>query len=126
MSSVIRGLRGFATLAGLVALVVYIWGLLHLAGAFLEAEDGGTGSAPLPPCLGNEQAVHVVDYSLSFLPLSFDCEMKGGGSYAAAVIPGYVNPVAVGSALTAVGCAVASAYVAELRLRAGARKGEAA
>ncbi|WP_406126436.1 hypothetical protein OHQ89_31820 [Streptomyces canus] len=125
MSSLIRRLRGFATLAGLVALVVYTWGLLHLAGAILEAEDGGTGSAPLPPCRGNEQAVHVVDYSVSYLPLSFDCEMQGGGSYPADVIPGYVNPVAVGSALAAVGCAIASAYVAELRLRAGERKGEA-
>ncbi|MDQ0910254.1 hypothetical protein QFZ22_006239 [Streptomyces canus] len=126
MSSVIRRLRGFATLAGLVALVVYTWGLLHLAGSILEAEDGGTGSSPLPPCRGNEQAVHVIDYSVGFFPLSFDCEMKDGGSYPAEVIPGYVNPVAVGSALAAVGCAVASAYVAELRLRAGARKGEAA
>lgn len=68
MSSLIRRLRGFATLAGLVALVVYTWGLLHLAGAILEAEDGGTGSAPLPPCRGNEQVVHVVDYSVSYLP----------------------------------------------------------
>jgi hypothetical protein len=126
MSSVIRRLRGFATLAGLVALVMYIWGLLHLAGAFLEAEDGGTGSAPIPPCRGNEQVVHVIDYSVSYFPLSFDCEMKGGGSYSAEVIPGYVNPVAVGSALAAVGCVIASAYVAELRLRAGARKGGAA
>lgn len=126
MASVIRCLRGFATLAGLVALVVYTWGLLHLAGSVLEAEDGGASSAPLPPCRGNEQAVHVIDYSVSFFPLSFDCEMTGGGSYPAEVIPGYVNPVAVGSALAAVGCAVASAYVAELRLRAGARKGEAA
>jgi hypothetical protein len=126
MSSLIRRLRGFATLAGLVALVMYTWGLLHLAGAILEAEDGGAGSAPIPPCRGNEQAVHVIDYSVSYFPLSFDCEMKGGGSYPAEVIPGYVNPVAVGSALAAVGCAIASAYVAELRLRAGARRGEAA
>ncbi|MFG2471339.1 hypothetical protein ACGFXB_38635 [Streptomyces canus] len=125
MSSVIRSLRGFATLAGLVALIVYTWGLLHLAGSILEAEDGGASSAPIPPCRGNEQVAHVIDYSVSWLPLSFDCEMTGGGSYPAEVIPGYVNPVAVGSALAAVGCVVASAYVAELRLRAGAREGEA-
>jgi hypothetical protein len=123
MSSLIRRLRGFATLAGLVALAMYTWGLLHLAGAILDAEDGGTGSAPIPPCRGNEQVVHVIDYSVSYFPLSFDCEMKGGGSYAAEAIPGYVNPVAVGSALAAVGCAVASAYAAELRLRAAAREG---
>ncbi|MEU0210087.1 hypothetical protein ABZ235_22095 [Streptomyces canus] len=125
MSSLNRRLSGFATLAGLVALVMYTWGLLHLGGAFLEAEDGGTGSAPIPPCRGNEQVEHVIDYSVSWLPLSFDCEMQGGGSYPSEAIPGYVNPVAVGSALAAVGCAIASAYVAELQTRAGARKGEA-
>ncbi|GLP65519.1 hypothetical protein TUSST3_21390 [Streptomyces sp. TUS-ST3] len=125
MSSLIRRLRGVATLAAFVGLVVYIWGLLHLAGSILEAEDGGANSAPLPPCRGNAQVVHVIDYSVSFLPLSFDCETTGGGSYSAGVIPGYVNPVAVGCALAAVGCAVASAYVAELRLRAGAREGGA-
>jgi hypothetical protein len=123
MSSLNRRLRGFATLAGLVALAVYTWGLLHLAGAILDAEDGGTGSAPLPPCRGNDQVVHVIDYSVSYFPLSFDCETKDGGSYASGAIPGYVNPVAVGSALAAVGCAVASAYAAELRLRAAAREG---
>lgn len=125
MSSLIQHLRGLAMLAVLVALAVYTWGLLHLAGAVLEAEDGGANSAPLPPCRGNMQVVHVIDYSVSFLPLSFDCEMKDGDSYSADAIPGYVNPVAVGSALASVGCAVASAYVAELRLRAGAREGGA-
>ncbi|MFF0084540.1 hypothetical protein ACFYR1_33210 [Streptomyces canus] len=125
MSSLNRRLSGFATLAGLVALVMYTWGLLHLAGAFVEAEDGGTGSAPIPPCRGNEQVERVIDYSVSWLPLSFDCEMKGGGSYPAEAIPGYVNPVAVGSALAALGCAIAAAYVAELQTRAGARKGKA-
>ncbi|WP_053852987.1 hypothetical protein [Streptomyces sp. NRRL B-24085] len=124
MSSLHRRLRGCATLAGLVVLAVYAWGLLHLAGAVLEAEDGGTGSAPLPPCRGSEQAFHVIDYSVSYLPLSFDCELKGGGSYPAEAIPGYVNPVALGSALAATGCAVAAAYATELRLRARAREGE--
>ena len=124
MSSLIPCLRGTAALAGTGAVAVYAWGLLHLADAVLEAEDGGANSAPIPPCHGNEQVVHVIDYSVGYLPLSFDCEMTGGGSYPAEVIPGYVNPVAVGSALAAVGCAIASAYVAELRLRAEAREGE--
>ncbi|MFF0017067.1 hypothetical protein [Streptomyces sp. NPDC005374] len=125
MSLSSRRLRGIAVLAGTVAIAVYTWGLLHLAGAVLEAEDGGTNSAPIPPCRGNEQAVHVIDYSVSFLPLSFDCEMTDGGSYASGTIPAYVNPVALGLALTAAICAVSAAYVTELRLRAEARKGEA-
>ncbi|MFF1725537.1 hypothetical protein [Streptomyces sviceus] len=52
---------------------------------------------------------------MSFIPLSFDCEMTGGGSYTADVIPAYVNPVAVGLALAAAGCAVPAGYVTELR-----------
>ncbi|MET7692360.1 hypothetical protein ABZT06_30995 [Streptomyces sp. NPDC005483] len=117
-------LRGSAALAGAAAAAMYAWGLLGVGGAVLEAEDGGANSAPLPPCRGNEQAAHVIDYSVSFLPLSFDCELTDGGSYSAGTIPGYVNPAAVGLALAAVGCAVSSAYVTELRLRAEARKGE--
>ncbi|MYT06111.1 MULTISPECIES: hypothetical protein [Streptomyces] len=123
-SSLISRLRGTAVLAGSGAVAVYVWGLLHLAGAFLEAEDGGTGSAPIPPCRGDDRAVHVIDYSVSFTPLSFDCEMTGGGSYTADVIPAYVNPAAVGFALAAAGCVVSAGYVTELRLRAEARKGE--
>jgi len=111
-------LRGLAVLAGTAAVAVYTWGLLHIAGAVLEAEDGGTGSAPLPPCRSSEQAVHVVDYSVSYVPLSFVCELKDGGGYTAEVVPAYVNPVALGLALTAAGCGLTSAYVQELRLRA--------
>ncbi|MFJ4198159.1 hypothetical protein ACIP2Y_00765 [Streptomyces sviceus] len=125
MSSLIPLLRGTAALAGAGAAAVYAWGLLHLVGAVLEAEDGGMGSSPLPPCRGNEQAAHVIDYSVNYVPLSFDCETTGGGSYTAEVIPAYVNPVAVGLALAAVGCVVSSAYVSELRLRAEAREGGA-
>jgi hypothetical protein len=124
-SSLIPRLRGTAVLAGSGAVAAYVWGLLHLAGAVLEAEDGGTNSAPIPPCRGNDQAVHVIDYAVGYLPLSFDCEMKDGGSYTAEVIPAYVNPAAVGLALAAVGCAVSAGWVSELRLRAEVRKGEA-
>jgi hypothetical protein len=124
-SSLIPRLRGLAVLAGAGAVAAYVWGLLHLFGAVFEAEDGGASSAPILPCRGDERAVHVIDYSVGYLPLSFDCEMNGGGSYTAGVIPAYVNPAAVGLALAAVGCAVAAAWVSELRLRAEARKGEA-
>lgn len=116
-------LRGFAALAGAVAALVYAWGLLYALGAILEAEDGGTGSSPLVPCRGDVRAVHVIDYSVSFLPLDFVCETSDGDSYEADEVPGYVTPVAVGLALAAVGCAVSSAYVTELRARAAVRKG---
>ncbi|MET8075830.1 hypothetical protein [Streptomyces sp. NPDC005303] len=117
-------LRGLAALTGAVAAAVYAWGLLCVGGAVLEAEDGGAGSSPILPCRTDERAVHVIDYSVSFLPLSFVCETSDGGGYPADEVPGYVTPVAVILALAAVGCAVSSAYVTELRLRAGARKGE--
>ncbi|MFK4104537.1 hypothetical protein ACI2L1_31570 [Streptomyces sp. NPDC019531] len=118
-------LRGFAALAGAMAALVYTWGLLYVVGAILEAEDGGTSSSPIMPCRTDARAVHVVDYSVSFLPLSFVCETNDGGSYPADEVPGYVTPVAVGLALAAAGCAVSSAYVTELRARAAVRKGEA-
>ncbi|MFI8071948.1 hypothetical protein ACIF85_24630 [Streptomyces sp. NPDC086033] len=119
-------LRGLAALAGAMGAAVYAWGLLYVVGAVLEAEDGGANSSPIMPCRSDDRAVHVIDYSVSYLPLSFDCEITGGGSYTADVIPAYVTPAAVGLALAAVGCAVSAAYVTELRLRAGACKGEAA
>ncbi|MFE2216416.1 hypothetical protein ACFW93_31310 [Streptomyces canus] len=117
-------LRGFAALAGAVAAAVYAWGLLYVAGAVLEAEDGGADSSPIRPCRADARAVHVIDYSVGFLPLSFVCETSDGGSYPADEVPAYVTPAAVGLAVAAAGCAIASGYVAELRLRAGAREGE--
>ena len=116
-------LRGFAALAGAVAAAVYAWGLLYVGGAVLEAEDGGASSSPILPCRVDERAVHVNDYSVSFLPLDFVCETNDGGSYRTEEVPGYVTPAAVGLALAAAGLAVSSGYVSELRLRAAAREG---
>lgn len=124
-------LRGLAALCGSVAVAVYAWGLLYVAGAFMTAEDGGTDSAPVQSCRTpgwwerHQQGVEITDYTVGFIPLGFVCETSDGGSYDNGDVPGYVNPAVLGFALTAVGCAIGSGYVAELRARAGAREGEA-
>lgn len=102
-------LRSAAALLGAVAAGLYTWGLLLVAGAVLEAEDGGTDSAPLRPCRTPgewERALTVIDYSVDYVPLRFVCETTGGGSYSAEVVPGHVNPTVLLVALAAAGCAV--------------------
>ncbi|MCT9084790.1 hypothetical protein [Streptomyces fulvoviolaceus] len=121
-------LRRLAVLAGAVAAAAYAWGLLHVAGAVMEAEDGGTDSAPIRPCRTagwperERGGAGIVDYSVSFVPLGFACETQGGGSYTTEHVPAYVNPVALGCALAAAGLGVSSGYASELRARAEARK----
>ncbi|WKX69382.1 hypothetical protein [Streptomyces sp. XD-27] len=64
-------LRSLAALLGAAAAALYTWGLLHVAGAVLEAEDGGTGSSPLRPCRtpgGEERTLSVVDYTVDYMP----------------------------------------------------------
>ncbi|GAB2622812.1 hypothetical protein GCM10027168_63500 [Streptomyces capparidis] len=95
-------LRGLACLVGAAAITVYVWGALHVAGAVVEAEDGGTGSVPFPTCVeagGKDAAAQVDGYRIGYLPVRFVCAIDGGG-YTAAV-PGYVNPVALGLAAAA-------------------------
>ncbi|QKV96319.1 hypothetical protein HUT19_35245 [Streptomyces sp. NA02950] len=113
-------LRVLAALLGGAAAALYTWGLLLVAGAVLEAEDGGTDSSPLRPCRipgQEERAQHVVDYSVSYVPLRFVCETTGGGSYAAESVPGYVNPAVLGFALAAVVSAGAATLESERRAR---------
>ncbi|MFD3454190.1 hypothetical protein ACFWVC_18690 [Streptomyces sp. NPDC058691] len=113
-------LRCGAALLGACAVAMYTWGLLHVAGAVIEAEDGGTDSAPLRPCRSPgpwERALHVVDYRVEYVPLGFVCETKDGGSYTAASVPDYVNPAAAAFALGAVVCAGAAAVASERRAR---------
>ncbi|MDG9728494.1 hypothetical protein [Streptomyces sp. DH41] len=118
------GLRVLAGCAGAGAAVLYIWGALCVAGAVMEAEDGGTGSAPLRPCRTSEHpelSGRIVDYSVSYLPLRFDCETADGDGYASDDVPGYVNSGVAVLALTAAGSAVAAGYATELRARARRR-----
>ncbi|MEW1645662.1 hypothetical protein [Streptomyces sp. NPDC091219] len=114
-------LRKLALAAGLAAFALYLWGLLHVLGALIQAEDGGAGSSPILPCRTTDgekdgpedpRAVHVVDYSVDFVPLRFVCETTGGGSYIAGAVPGYVNPAVFGLVLAGLGCWVAALVVA--------------
>jgi hypothetical protein len=107
-------------LLGDVAAALYPWGLLHVASAVVEAEDGGTNSSPLRPCRtpGHwERALSVVNYTVDYVPLRFVRETKDGRSYAAESVPGYVNPAVLCFALAAAVCAVAA--VLESQRRAG-------
>ncbi|MFC7307776.1 hypothetical protein ACFQVC_26575 [Streptomyces monticola] len=107
-----RRLRSGAALLGATAAAVYTWGLLHVAGAVLEAEDGGAGSSPLLPCRTPgqwERALTVVDYTVDYLPLRFVCETTDGGAYAAESVPDYVNPAALGLTLAAAVCLTVAA-----------------
>ncbi|MFD9000567.1 hypothetical protein ACFV0T_06230 [Streptomyces sp. NPDC059582] len=122
-------LRTLAALSGAAAVAVYAWGLLHVAGSLMEAEDGGTDSAPARPCRTSgwlerhERGIEISGYSVSYVPLGFVCETSDGGTYD--VVPGYVNPAAVGFALAGAGCAVSAGYVTELRARGRARRARA-
>ncbi|MEV6546591.1 hypothetical protein [Streptomyces sp. NPDC051665] len=110
-------LRKLAIVAGLAAFALYLWGLLHVVGALLEAEDGGTDSSPLRPCRTNgwqydKKVLSVTDYSVDFVPLRFVCETADGGSYVADTVPGYLNPAVYGLTLAALGCWVAALALA--------------
>ncbi|MFD5653252.1 MULTISPECIES: hypothetical protein [unclassified Streptomyces] len=116
-------LHALAAFAGAAAVAVYAWGLLHVTGAVMES-NGGAGSAPALPCRtpGNEErALHVIDQSVSFLPLGFVCETTDGGEYTSDDVPGYVNPATAALALTAAACAVGAGCASEARARAAAR-----
>lgn len=94
--------------------------MLHVAGAVLAAEDGGTGSSPLLPCresIPSEQALKVIDYDVDFVPLRFVCVTTDGTDYAAGSVPGHVNVVVYGCAVVAALCAGAAALEAGRRVR---------
>ncbi|MFD5005680.1 hypothetical protein ACFWMV_22545 [Streptomyces mutabilis] len=118
--------RVAAGAAGWAAALLYLWGLMCVGFAAMEAEDGGTDSSPLRPCrtgVPPELSGRVIDYDVSYLPLRFSCETVDGEAYDSADVPGYVNPGVAVLALTAVASAVAAGYATELRARAAARDG---
>ncbi|MFE2329737.1 hypothetical protein ACFXD5_38555 [Streptomyces sp. NPDC059385] len=94
-----------------IALGVYAWGLPHVTGAVVSAEDGGTNSIPIPPCRtpGWEQrAEGITGYRVEYVPLRFVRETDDIGDYAASV-PAYVNPVFLFLGLGAAVCLTATA-----------------
>ncbi|HLL37142.1 MAG TPA: hypothetical protein VK545_25370 [Streptomyces sp.] len=112
-------LRGGAAIAAAVAAGAYGWGLLGVSGAVMQAQDGGTGSAPVQACRtpGQQADGQVTGYHVDWVPLGFVCETSDGGSHGSGDVPAYVNPVAFGAGLAAAGGAVCSAYAVELRAR---------
>ncbi|KUO21857.1 hypothetical protein [Streptomyces dysideae] len=92
-------LKGAAVLAWVVTIGMYTWGVLHL----LLLDESAQAAACTQVLGGPEKRSEVVidRYETSFIPLHFGCHVKGGRTYEAAV-PGYVNPVAGMSAVTAV------------------------
>jgi hypothetical protein len=109
-------LRALAALMGAAAAVLYVWGLLHLVGAIMDAEENGTDSAPMRPCRtpGWEEWAQdpgIADYTVRYLPLRFVCETGDGDSYVTDTVPDYLNPSLLGFALAGAGCAGAARLV---------------
>ncbi|RDG39042.1 hypothetical protein [Streptomyces corynorhini] len=95
-------LRSASALLIAGAAAVYTWGLLHVAGAVVQAEDGGTNSSPMLPCRSSARAESVIDYTVDYVPLQFVCLTSDAGRYDSRSVPGYVNPVALTLALAGV------------------------
>ncbi|MFJ2771804.1 hypothetical protein [Streptomyces sp. NPDC087300] len=112
-----------AGLLGAVAAAAYAVGGVYLGLAVLDAEDGGTGSAPMRPCVaaGPERAAHVVGYEVELVPLGFTCvvgegDAAGGGDYRAGVVPRPLNLVVFGGGVLAAGVALSGAYAKHARI----------
>ncbi|MFE6283202.1 hypothetical protein [Streptomyces sp. NPDC057877] len=122
-------LGGVAAFAVLGSVLVYLWGALHVGGAVLDAEDGGTDSSPIRPCRREDtleqsvQGIDIIDYDVSWLPLGFECETSDGGRYDSGEVPSYVNPAVFGLAIVGVGCGVAARYRREALGKAGGQEG---
>ncbi|MFD4525170.1 hypothetical protein ACFWP7_14865 [Streptomyces sp. NPDC058470] len=80
--------RGAAVMAWACMAGMYTWGMLHL----LMLDESNQALA-CSERLSSAQVKSVDGYEYSFLPLQFRCRVTGGQTYAA-VVPGYVNPVA--------------------------------
>ncbi|MFI1935726.1 hypothetical protein ACH44C_00790 [Streptomyces purpureus] len=118
-------LRSVAALLGAVAAAMYTWGLLHVTWAVMEAEDGGTNSAPIRPCRtagwqDRTTASMISDYTVSFLPLRFVCRTNDGGRHATDTVPGHVNPSVLTFAMGAAVCVGVAALGSERRIRKNA------
>ncbi|WP_338696275.1 hypothetical protein V2W30_12990 [Streptomyces sp. Q6] len=107
--------RGLAALAAALTCALYAWGLLHVVGAVLDAEDGGTDSAPPRPCRSAPRAVApgYLDHHVDLLPLRFVCDTESAGGDTADTVPPYVNPALLVTGLTTVGLGVCAVVAHE-------------
>ncbi|MFD5709318.1 hypothetical protein ACFWHW_02820 [Streptomyces pharetrae] len=112
-------LRGGSAIAAAVAAGAYGWGLVGVTGALVDAQDGGTGSAPVRACrtAGQRADGQVTGYRVDWLPIRFVCETSDGGSFGSGAVPAYVTPLVLGFGPAAAGGAVCSAWVVEVRVR---------
>ncbi|MFE4823794.1 hypothetical protein ACFRFU_47015 [Streptomyces sp. NPDC056704] len=104
-----RSLRGLAYVVAAGAAVMYAWGMLYVAGAALEADDGGADSSPIRPCRTGvqERDYWIDDYHVWWVPVRFVCHRSDGTTYDREV-PGYVNPALAGLTVSAVALAVSA------------------
>ncbi|MER5664056.1 hypothetical protein [Streptomyces mirabilis] len=104
-----RSLRGLAYVVAAGAAVMYAWGMLYVAGAALDAEDGGADSSPIRPCRTGvrERDYWIDDYHVWWVPVRFVCHRSDGTTYDREV-PGYVNPALAGLTVGAVALAVSA------------------
>lgn len=107
-----RSLRGLAYVVAAGAAVMYAWGMLYVAGAALEADDGGADSSPIRPCRTGvqERDYWIDDYHVWWVPVRFVCHRSDGTTYDREV-PGYVNPALAGLTVSAVALAVSARSV---------------
>lgn len=116
-------LKAIALAASGAALGMYAWGMICLSLPVADAGSGGTDSAPPIPCreAGMDKAMHVRDYGVGLLPLAFECELAGGGSYTVpSAVPAYVNSSTAALLLLAAAAAAGSGVV---RARKGTPSG---
>jgi hypothetical protein len=111
-------LRAVALMAFGVALGMYAWGMGCLSLPVMDAESGGTDSAPPQPCreAGMDKAQHVIDSGAGLLPLRFECKLDEGGSYTVpSAVPAYVNSSTAAFILMGLVAAIGSAAVRDRR-----------
>jgi len=114
-----RPRRGWLRLAALLAcsgaVTLYVWGMLHVLWAVMDAEDGGTESSPPRQCRerGDQIASHFIGYDVGYIPLRFDCQLDDGTTFTNSAVPGYVNPATALLGLTAVTCGILAAKSGE-------------
>lgn len=108
--------RSLATLAAAAAVAVYVWGAVHLV-----LMDDTAITQACREAVGKARAAGIDRYEASYIPLRLGCQVGGDEVYAVGV-PGYVNPAALGFALTAAVLAASAPFAPESRGRDNSKK----